>query len=220
MTVFVIAMDSEAQAVICNLASATRSTSCGKKIIRGTLCGKQTAVVICGVGKVNAACGVQYAIDALAADKIINMGVAGGLNANMRPCEIYGISEAVQYDFDLAQLNGTSIGTLNEFDRAYLPLNTTNRYALKRIGTGDRFNDSPLDFKLLTDTLKADIRDMECAAMAQVCIHAGVEFYAFKGISDVAGSGSTTEQFTKNLAECNAKLAAAVPEIFMDVDNG
>ncbi len=43
---------------------------------------------------------------------------------------------------------------------------------------------------------------MECAAVAQVCAHAGVPLYACKIISDVAGSGSTTEQYLKNLSVC------------------
>ncbi|MGN0813836.1 MAG: 5'-methylthioadenosine/S-adenosylhomocysteine nucleosidase [Candidatus Coproplasma sp.] len=220
MTVFVIAMESEAQTVLDNMENVETDVVYDKKVVKGTLCGEQTAVVICNVGKVNAAVGAQYAIDILGADKIINLGVAGGLNSSMNVGGIYSISQAVQYDFDLVQLNGTAIGTLNEFEENYLPLNTVDLYPLKKLGTGDRFNDSVDDFKLLTRTLGADIRDMECGAIAQVCAHTGVELYSFKAISDLAGSGSTTEQFSENLAYCNQRLTAEVKKIFAAVNNG
>lgn len=220
MTVFVIAMESEAQCVLDNLDGISTSVAHGKKIIRGTLNGENTAVVICGVGKVNAAIGAQYAIDVLNADKIVNVGVAGGLNSRLKVGAVYSISQAVQYDFDLVQLNGTEIGTLNEFEENYLPLNTVDLYPLKKLGTGDRFNDSADDFELLTRVLGADIRDMEGGAIAQVCAHAGAEYYSFKAISDLAGSGSTTEQFKANLNLCLKILTAEVNKIFKAVNNG
>ena len=195
-------------------------TACGKKVYSGKLCGKETAVIVTDAGKVNAACGAQYAVDVLGADKIINIGVAGGLNDGTTVGEIYGISAAVQYDFDLVQPNGTTVGTLNEFTEPYLPLDTIPLYPLKNLGTGDRFNDSKSDFELLTKELKADIRDMECGAIAQACAHAGVKLYSFKCISDVAGSGSTTEQYLSNLEMCYKNLTAAMPAIFEGVHNG
>lgn len=213
-------MSGEAQTVLGNMEEVTHLTACGKKVYRGKLCGKETAVIVTDVGKVNAACGAQYAVDVLGADRIINIGVAGGLNDGTTVGEIYGISAVVQYDFDLVQLNGTPMGTLNEFEEPYLPLDTTPLYPLKNLGTGDRFNDSKRDFELLTGKLKADIRDMECGAIAQACAHAGVQCYSFKCISDVAGSDSTTEQYLANLELCYKNLTAAMPTIFEGVNNG
>lgn len=220
MIVFVIAMEREAKAVLDNMRDISENFACGKHIFRGKLCGSDTAVVVTGVGKVNAACGTQYAIDVLGATKIINAGFAGGLNSGTETGRIYGICAAVQYDFDLVQLNGTKIGTLDEFKEPYLPLRTAGGYPLKRAGTGDRFNDSPEDYRLLTEELGADIRDMELGAIAQTCAHAAIELYAFKVISDVAGSGSTTEQFLKNLDICEKNLGAALPDIFTEAQNG
>lgn len=219
MTVFVIAMESEAKPLTDNMTEVTFSQVYGKKIVRGKLCGQNTGAVICGVGKVNAAAGTQYAIDRLDADKIINIGVAGGLNDGLQIGKIYSVSHAVQYDFDLVQLNGTEIGTLNEFEENYLPLCTRAIYPLKRLATGDRFNDDKDDFKLLTEVLKADIRDMEGGAIAQVCKHAGVPFYSFKAISDLAGSGSTTKQYLNNLKACTARLNNDIKTIFGEVNH-
>ena len=170
------------------------------------------------MGKVNAAAGTQYAIDCLGADKIINAGFAGGLNGGTKVGAVYGISHAAQYDFDLAAINGTPVGTLNEYPEPYMELATRPLFPLKKLATGDRFNDDKADYEFLTETLGADIRDMEGGAIAHVCRHAGVPCYSFKVISDVAGSGSTTEQFLKNIALCAEVLGENTEKIFEAVN--
>ena len=210
-------MESEAAPVVANMTELSQSTVCGKRVYTGKLCGRDVAVIVCGVGKVNAACGAQLAADRYSADCVINVGVAGGLNSGCKVGEIYAISHAVQYDFDLVQLNGTPMGTLNEFEDKYLPLSVTGSYPQKKLATGDRFNDDRRDFELLIGEMHADIRDMEGGAIVQACAHAGVAVYSFKAISDVAGSGSTTEQFTRNLAMCAEHLKSDICGIFADV---
>lgn len=220
MTVFIIAMDSEAEPVLYIMNEKSERLVHNRRVILGKIDGREVGVVICGVGKVNAAAGTQYAIDCLNADKIINVGVAGGLNGGTEVGKIYSISEAVQYDFDLVQINKTHIGTLNEYTEPFIKLAVCPLYPEKRLATGDRFNDSKRDYHLLTEVLRADIRDMECGAVAHVCKHAGVPCYSFKAISDVAGSGSTTRQFVLNLATCAKNLGDNIAAIFKAVDNG
>lgn len=214
MIVFVIAMESEAKPVIEKMTCVERSDRHGRYFVTGKLCGENTAVMICGVGKVNAAAGTQYAIDCLGADKVINVGVAGGLNEETKVGKLYGVSEVVQYDFDLVGINGTTIGTLNEYDEPYIKLATPAAYPLKKVGTGDRFNDDKKDYLLLTGELLADIRDMELGAIAHVCKHANVPCHSFKSISDVAGSGSTTEQFLNNLKLATKTLGDEIENVF------
>jgi adenosylhomocysteine nucleosidase len=211
-------MESEAKPLIDNMTNVSITTYCDKKIVKGKLCDTEVVCIVCGVGKVNAAVGAQIAIDKFAAEKIVNIGVAGGLNKSLSVGEIYCIEKAVQYDFDLVQLNGTKIGTLNEFEENYLPLSTVSTYPLKKLATGDRFNDDVADFNLLTKTLEADIRDMEGCAIVQTCAHAHVPCYSFKAISDLAGSGSTTDQFVKNLAVCAQKLKDNIKNIFEEIN--
>ena len=201
MKVFVVAMEKEAAPILEVMRVRRFLNFCGKRVLTGELYGVRCGVVVCGVVKVNAAMGAQIAIDELGAEVIINIGYAGGLNGSLEVGKMYEISHAVQYDFDLTQLNGTKIGTLDECKENFLALDALSLYPLKKLATGDRFNDSAEDFKLLTE-LGADIRDMEGAAVAQVCMHAKVELRAYKVISDLAGSGSTTEQYMKNLAVC------------------
>lgn len=214
---FVIAMKSEAAPITDCMQGVQENTLCGRAVYGGRLCGEETHVIVCGVGKVNAACGAQIAADLLGAAAIINIGFAGALNSSMEVGGIYAIEYACQYDFDLVQLNGTPMGTLNEFEDRWLPLAVTGGYQRKKLATGDRFNDDRRDYILLTDGFGADIRDMEGGAIAQACINAGVACFIFKAISDVAGSGSTTEQFTHNLEMCTDKLERNICGIYTSV---
>ncbi len=214
----VIAMQSEAD-ILLDQMNITRSLNISSKNVHvGTAFGKNIAVCVCGVGKVNAALGTQLLVSKFDVEQIINFGVAGSLNANTKLCEIYQISNAVQFDFDLVQLNGTKIGTLNEYTENYLKLNMLNLpFEKRKLGTADRFNDSLTDYKLLTETLNADIRDMEGGAIVQAAYAATLPVYSIKAISDVAGSGSTTEQFLINKDKALQNLKAALPTIFDNI---
>lgn len=218
MDCFIIAMQNEADPVIRAMESAEESVMCGKKLFKGKLFGSEVCVIVCGVGKVNAACGAQLAISALNAQRLVNIGVAGGLHDGLEVGGIYSVSRAVQYDFDLTQLNGTPIGTLDECTENYIALSCGCKFPKMSLATGDRFNDSPADYKLLTRTLKADIRDMEGGAVAQVCMHAKIPFFSYKIISDLAGKGSTTEQYLENLKICFKNLAAELKNIVNDLN--
>ena len=210
----VIAMDSEASALLGQMEVENLITMYGKPVYKGKAFGKEAAVCVCGVGKVNAAAGT-CAVLSLGADMVLNFGVAGGLHKGTDLTEVYLIEKAVQYDFDLVQLNGGTVGTLDGETENYLPLFAPDSLDFPRraLASGDRFNDSAADHALLLQ-LGADIRDMEGAAIAQVCKYAGVPLVSVKAISDVYGAGSTTDQFQKNTARAMLNLKAFMGEIF------
>ncbi len=214
----VIAMDSEAEILLSQTEIEGISSLYGKPVYTGKAFGKDIVIVVCGVGKVNAAAGV-CAVISKGADVILNFGVAGGLHDNTEVAELYAIEKAVQYDFDCTQLNGTKIGTLDGETENFMPLFVPEEYDFPRrnLGTGDRFNDSVKDHELLIE-LGCDIREMEGGAIAEVCKYAGVPFVSIKAISDVYGTGSTTEQFKKNLKLALLNLKAHLPEILNALD--
>ena len=210
----VIAMESEANILLEEMNILHSIKISGKNVHVGTAYEKEVVLCVCGVGKVNAAIGTQILIDKFNAEKILNFGVAGSLNQQTNLCQVYQISNAAQFDFDLVQLNGTKMGTLNEYEEPYLPLNLLDGFLCRKLGTADRFNDSQEDYKLLTEELAADIRDMEGGAIVQTAYAAGLPVYSIKAISDVAGSGSTTEQYLINKDKALQNLKARLPEIF------
>lgn len=211
----VIAMQSEAD-VLLEIAKIKKSyTYCEKQIIEGKFHGKNFALIISGVGKVNSAIAAQIILDKYSPYAILNFGVAGGVSAKTHVLDVFSISHAVQYDFDLVQLNNTPLGTLNEYEERYLPLSILPLdYPVAKLATGDRFNDSATDHEIITRDMQADIRDMEGAAIVQTVIKSKIPLYSVKAISDVAGSSSTTEQYLANLSKALKKLQGELKKIF------
>ncbi len=209
----VIATDGETEILLGDMEIENTKTLFGKTVHIGKAFGKDVVLVACGVGKANAAAGACAAIQT-GADVILNFGTAGGLSDRTELTELYLIDKAVQYDFDCSQLNGLPIGTLDGETENFLPLCCPPLpYPRRALGTGDRFNDSPTDHALLL-SLGCDIREMEAGAIAEICKYAGMPFVSVKAISDVYGSGSTTEQFRKNCKRALLNLKAHLPEIF------
>ena len=207
-TFFVIAMDCEAECVVRHLSAAAESREWGRRVVRGSLADVPVAVVVSGVGKANAAAAAQFAVQS-GAELVVSMGVCGGFERGMKVGDLFEVDRAVQYDFDLAAINGTAIGVLNERTSPYIPMATTGRYPAKTLATGDHFNDNTDDLPLLS-SLGVGLRDMEGAAVAQVCETAGVECRALKCVTNVLGEGATG-QYRENLAKCLEILCEAVP---------
>lgn len=193
MRSFVIAMDCEADAVRPCLREADR-------------------LYVSGVGKVNAAAATQRAI-CEGADEIWNVGVCGGFGEDVEVGGIYCVDRAVEYDFDLAQINGTAVGVLNEYDTPYIGLSPLSGLPSRTLATGDRFNDSDADNELIAKTLRASLRDMEGAAIAHVCKKSGVRCISVKCVTNVVGKGSMTGQYEANRARCLENLKKAMKEI-------
>ena len=170
--------------------------------------GDSIKIIVSGIGKVNAAAATQQAI-MLGATEILNCGLSGGIDIKMRVPEVYEIESAVEYDFDLSDVNGTQVGVLDERTSPYIPAQTTGKYPARILATGDRFKSETSDFALL-DKLNCTIRDMEGAAIAHICEKNSVPFRALKVISDVRGLGSMPEQYLSNLKIALSALSAAV----------
>ena len=214
----VIAMQSEADILLDQMSIQRSLTVSGKTVHVGKAFGRDVALCICGIGKVNAALGTQLLVSKFGVDKLLNFGVAGGLNKSTELCQVYQISSAVQFDFDLTELNGTKMGTLDEYTENYLNTNHFKAdFPKRKLGTADRFNDSKADYKLLTEELNADIRDMEGAAVVQAAYCAEMPVYLIKAISDVAESGNTAEQYMVNRGKALANLKAALPTFFEEL---
>ncbi len=212
----VIAMQCEADILIKDMKIERQEKRCGKDIYIGKAHGKDVVLIVCGIGKVNAAAGAQMLIDCYHAQVLINFGVAGGIYDTTEIAGVYQVERVVQYDFDLAGLNNTKIGTLNEFEDNYLPLATLPEHVLplRNLGTGDRFNDDEKDHALLKDYMQADLREMEGGAIAQVAIHAGVPCYLWKAVSDKAGNTSSFEQYNQNKLRALDNLHDYFPALF------
>ena len=191
---FVIAMASEADAVRPWLRPGDR-------------------LVVSGIGKVNAAAATQRAISE-GATEVWNAGVVGGFAPKMSVGGCYAVDRAVEYDFDLSQVNGTSVGVHNERTSPYFACATEGLDVLPRatLATGDRFTNDEADISVLA-SLGATLRDMEGAAIAHVCETNGVPCRLVKCVSDVHGKGAMTQQFQQNLSRALASLSGCLRDL-------
>ena len=164
-------------------------------------------LVLCGVGKVNAALHTQYIIDTFAPDYIINVGVAGSLSPKLNFGDIVVASDLIQYDMDITPL-GLELGQIPfmkdyifECDKQLVKYVEQSRFESReiycgRIVSGDRFVDDAKYAHFIRDHFGALACDMEGAAVAQVCHINQKPFLIVRAISDMAGRGGINAAYT------------------------
>jgi adenosylhomocysteine nucleosidase len=169
----------------------------------GELLGKEVVVVTCGIGKVNAAICTQILIDRFRADKIINVGIAGGLNKDIYPGDIVVANNLVQHDVDVTFFDMPlgQIPRLDTFDfacdedlveKAKLAINKIKDASgfVGRVVSGDQFVSEAEKQKFLGEHFSAHACEMEGASIGQVCYLNKIPFVVIRSISDNAINGT------------------------------
>ena len=215
MLYILAAMQKEADALLAKTEIRKESTQFGKKLWEGEACGVPFTLIVTGVGKTNAAASAMLAL-ARGADRLLNIGVAGGITPRAKIGSLWQIDRAAQYDFDLSAINGTPVGTLDEYQTPYLPLRTGGKFPTATLATADSFASGQDDMALL-DSLGADVRDMEGAAIAHIAYAAGVPCTMFKSISDNAREESVLE-YRENMLIALGALSDNIREILEEAN--
>ena len=215
MLYILAAMQKEADALLAKAEIRKEFTQFGKKLWEGEACGVPFTLIVTGVGKTNAAASAMLAI-ARGADRLLNIGVAGGITPRAKIGSLWQIDRAAQYDFDLSAINGTPVGTLDEYQTPYFPLRTGGKFPTATLATADSFASGQDDMALL-DSLGADVRDMEGAAIAHIAYAAGVPCTMFKSISDNAREESVRE-YRENMLIALGALSDNMREILEEAN--
>ena len=163
----------------------------------GSYEGRQIVLVTCGVGKVNAGHTAQLLIDKFAVDKVINVGVAGGIQPDVHVGDVvigvssttYDVGPSIMgryfpfvsnYEYDPEVIEAAKAACESITDRSW-------KYVVRPTITGDMFiTDSMLKEKLLSPFPDAACIDMEAQAMAQIAKIYGVPIANIRSISDNA----------------------------------
>jgi adenosylhomocysteine nucleosidase len=169
----------------------------------GVLLEKEVVIVTCGIGKVNAAVCTQILIDRFRVDKVINVGIAGGLNDQVYPGDIVVADNLVQHDMDV-RFFGDPLGQIPRLDtfdfkcdedliakakEAISKIKDSKAY-VGRIVSGDQFIDSAETQKFLGEHFNAYAVEMEGASIGQVCYLNNMPFVVIRSISDNAINGT------------------------------
>ncbi len=209
------AMDSEVKLLTDAMINTSVQNVAGLSFYEGELCGQQTVVVKCGVGKVNAACCAQLLCDRFAVDALINVGVAGGVSSQLSVQDVVVGTSLVQHDFDLRPFGyvqgylGSEYGgdgqcpTVFEsdkalvercFDAAKVVLGEEHSCFCGVIASGDVFVAATEQRSFISETFHAMAAEMEGAAIAQVATQNNIPFVVLRTISDLA-DGSAPVSF-------------------------
>ena len=161
---------------------------------------------ICGMGKVNAAVGATSIIEREHPDAIISTGVAGAIDASLKPMDVIVARQVAYHDvwcgpgFD----PGVVQGLPQYFDadkELYAKAMSLSLDGLTIKGglqiSGDRFilaEDVPCLHAMYPEALSVD---MESGALSQTCYRYGVPFISFRIISDSADGDAYDDFWTK-----------------------
>jgi adenosylhomocysteine nucleosidase len=200
MIAIVIALPSEAKALLECAQNLKEFKLADKPAYTCTLSNKEVVVAISGIGKVSAALTTQLLIDKYSPDYVLNFGTCGGTNSKVQALNYYLIEKCCQFDFDVRELDDVPLGYIQEYDTVYFTNKVDFLDFLPRanLASADRFTDNQKDIDSINE-MGCSIRDMEGGAIAQVCTSNNIPLYMIKGVSDVIGNGTAQEQFYQNL---------------------
>ena len=157
---------------------------------------KSWRIVYTGIGKVNALITLGKAIREKRPKNIINFGTAGSSRLDLSG--LHEVTQFKQRDMDVSPL-GFAIGET--------PLDNISDISLNRkglsCGTGDSFVSS-------TQKIDTDLYDMECYAIAKLCLIENINFFCYKFISDKADSDASKD-WKLNVSNGAAAFGALLP---------
>lgn len=210
LTGIIVAMREELEIVLQQLRDTTVIEKASMQFHIGYFADKPVVAVICGVGKVNAAACAQLLISEFHVQRLINIGIAGGIGELIKPGDVVIADSLVQHDMDVTALGlpPGQVFRLNTFDFKTDPLllrlaqeasthiNDHNCHT-GRIVSGDQFIACPDKNRWLQQEFSALACEMESASIAQVCYLNQLPFVCIRSISDNANTGANMdfEQF-------------------------
>lgn len=170
-----------------------------------------------GVGQIAAASAAQFLIDKFEVGLLVNFGIAGALATGFSAGQTCVVEKVVHYEMDTSSVDtGLVPGQYEDKDSVFLPL--TEKYAdeiSRKLGlvkvccaSGNKFV-SGREREELRKTFRADICEMEVAAVVRVADFYGLDVFAAKTVSDFE---ELPYYETKELA-CKA-LGKIMDEIF------
>jgi adenosylhomocysteine nucleosidase len=228
--IILVAMEQEAAPFLAAATTTAPPVTVGNaRQHRLTLAGRETLLVLSGIGLANAAGAATSAIltaraiDPAAAPLVISAGSAGGVGAEVQVGEVVVGSEYVNTDAD-ARAFGYELGQVPGMPARYagaavalVAAGTPTRMAdgsaltVRRglVVSNDKFVGAEHAERLRVDFPGVLATDMESVSAAQTCFVHGVPFVAIRGISDLCGPAMA---FMTHVDDAADRSAAVVLE--------
>lgn len=216
------AMDTEVNGYLDSMKDAITEKISGYSFTRGKINGVACVVVMCGIGKVNAAICTQTMIMKYRPDYIINSGIGGGLTEKTDIGDIVLADSVVQHDMDTTAF-GDPRGLLDlpTGNTVSIPCSDkllkkaraacdelTFKYHIGTVATGDQFISNTEKRNELKSTFNAIACEMEGGSIGQTCYRSVVPFIIIRVISDntVKSNHMDYLEFKKQCSEKSIRL--------------
>ena len=212
MTLGIIAaMSEELEILLKDMQLDSSTTKAGMTFNKGKLWSNEVIAVVCGIGKVNAAVCTQILVSEFNVDKVINVGVAGGIGKDICPGDVVIATNLVEHDMDTTAFGDPhgQVPRMDTFDfKCDSSLIESANSACKKVGgfntftgrivSGDVFVADVEKIKWLEKEFNALSCEMEGASIAHVCYLNNIPVVVIRSISDNANNGAHMdfEKFT------------------------
>lgn len=195
----------------------------GITFVKGKFEDKDIVVAKCGIGKVFAAICAEAMILKYSPELVINVGVAGCLDKNLKIGDIVIAENVCQHDMDTSPI-GDPIGFLSEINLIKVPADQKAcrlfeecakdlnlRCSVGTVASGDQFVANGEKKAFILDNFGAKACEMEGGAIGHVCYANNVPFAVLRSMSDGADDGASMDfpTFAKLAAENGAKVIKA-----------
>lgn len=220
------AMTIEVEALKEQMTDLSTTQKAGMTFYEGKLENLPVVLVVCGVGKVNAALCVQVLCDLFAVTHIVNTGVAGSLCTQLDIGDFVISEKAMYHDFDCSVINpnykvgqvpGLSVHAFPaDMEMVQLAFDAAQQVhsGHARIGTvasGDQFVSSREQKEKIIKSTGAICTEMEGTAIAHAAWKNGIPFVVIRAISDKADDSAQMDYPT--FEAIAAKRCAAVTRL-------
>jgi len=199
----IAAMNEELEILLSEMSLEEKKVKANMTFNKGKLWGKDVVAVVCGIGKVNAAICTQILASEFEVDKVINVGVAGGISKEIYPGDIVIADNLVEHDMDTTSFGDPhgQIPRMDTFDfkcdkelveaakKACATTKELNTFT-GRIVSGDIFVADVEKIKWLEKEFRALSCEMEGASIAHTCYLNNIPFVVIRSISDNANNGA------------------------------
>lgn len=207
------AMEEEIENIKPNIDIISTKNIVGLDFYMGKMGKNNVVLVRSGIGKVNASICAQVLIDLYAVDCIINVGVAGAINKELKIGDIVIASDVMHHDMDTTFF-GDELGIIPRMEESCFKSDDelikiafevceneiSNTVYTGRIVSGDQFICDIEKKNKISSYFKAYCVDMESAAIGQTCYLNKIPFLAIRSISDGSDENNEYENFFKESA--------------------
>ena len=219
----VVAMDEEREEILELMTNVQVKQIYNLRFLTGKINNRDCILIKSGVGKVNAARTTQVLLDNFEVEFVINAGAAGAVNYLLNIGDIVIAKHVVQHDFDITAFGHSKgyitgvgdkvqcdLGLVSAFENMLKNMpELSYNIKLGIVASGDIFCTS-IDMKnKINSKFNADVVDMECAAVGQVCYLDDIPFISIRCILDVP-DGQNEKTFDDNLKLASKRCAKLI----------